>query len=195
MFPCHFNINFSVCLTLTKHAELSLNTSGIFSHSAPPARLPHSLHPHAHHQRRSSLSGCLKQIAESKDLFLYAFFFFLQLHSMTFFLFFALPGRPTFSLNAIVPECTSCTCFASGAWHDRKHSHENAVTREMFFSSWACMETASFPLYSVFFFLILWTSQLCILMDFIISNTSGSNPSPPKHASRKVFLQDSGRLW
>lgn len=129
MFPCHFNINFSVCPTLTKHARLSLNTSGIFSHSAPPARLPRSLHPHAHHQWRSSLSGCLKQIAESKDPFLYAFYFFF--YNVCFL--FALSGRRTFSLNAVVPECASCTWFASGAWHDRKHSHENAVTREFFF--------------------------------------------------------------
>lgn len=133
MFPCHFNINFSVCLMLTKHAELSLNTRGIFSHSAPPARLPHSLHPHAHHQWRSSASGCLKQIAESKDLFLYAIFFF----TATFYdFFFFLPCR------AAPPSHWTQSCQnvrAAPALHWEHDMTESTVTRtesrEKFFFS------------------------------------------------------------
>lgn len=135
MFPCHLHINFSVCLTLTKHAQLSLNTSGIFSHSAPPARLPHSLRPHAHHQRRSSLSGCLKQIAESKDLFLYVFYFFfpLQLHSTTFLFFW--PARPPHLLakrNRARMYALHLLCIGSMTWQ-KAQSQERCHERIFFF--------------------------------------------------------------
>lgn len=39
-----------------------------------------------------------------------------------------------------VPECTSCTCFTLGAWHDKTYTHMNGSTCSIHFS-WLGIDT------------------------------------------------------